>query len=101
MIFANPFSERIAIEFFDELDSTGGEVFSAFSRVVDRHLDSQQKEDFGTPNFGRVSRFAADPSVRIHLDPDTIRNIRHTLNSDGRGWLNRSITEIQPPKSTI
>jgi hypothetical protein len=57
MIFANPFAESIATEFFNQL-MDDGDIFRTFATIVDHHLNSQKQIDFSTPNFERVLSIA-------------------------------------------
>jgi hypothetical protein len=57
MIFANPFAEEIAIEFFETLKKLHNTPKSIFHAMTEKHLTQDMRKHFSTPNFERIMNF--------------------------------------------
>jgi hypothetical protein len=93
MIFANPFAEEIAVEFFNALWKNNYDPIKTFKSVADKHLTSQDIEDFATPNFDRI--YAFKPESQIILPTRQIIAVRRQLNTIGRSYLSSTVDRIR------
>lgn len=93
MIFANPFAEDIAIEFFELLPKNNHNPIKTFKHIVNKHLIWDDMFDFSTPNFDRIISFW-DENTEI-ISPIQIQQIRVGLNTIGREFLQNKINSIR------
>ncbi len=93
MIFANPFAEDIAIEFFELLPRNNHNPLKTFKHIVTRHLTWVDRINFSTPNFDRIISFW-DQNIHVIL-PKQVEKMRENLNSIGRSFLEKKINEIR------
>lgn len=93
MIFANPFAEEIAVEFFESLRKNQNNPIAAFRAISDTHLGSTDRDNFSTPNFDRIVSFI--PESQIIIPQNKIASTRHQLNTTGRVFLVNKIHQIR------